>query len=135
MIQNGKRIADASDPFVSDTSDFAFFLFVEYEDTKFVFEWEKLRNAYNHFYSYSGHYDMGARIMDLTCAVNRFTRLYEKELPNICERLKKNYLYLDNKSLNLLIDENEMEVRGVLKREEKENKKLEIKSVIHKFEV
>jgi hypothetical protein len=69
---------------------------------------------------------MGARIMDLTCAVNRFTRLYEKDLPNICERLKKNYLYMDNKSLNLLIDENEMEVRGLLKREEKESKKSEI---------
>lgn len=112
-------------------TDFAFFLPIEYEDSKFVFEWEMLSKAFNHFYSYSGAYDMGAydmgaRIMDLTCAVNRFTRLYEKELPNTCKHLKKNYLYMDIHSLDLLIDENEMEVRGVLKREEKESKKAEI---------
>lgn len=121
MSKNDTWIAKAS-----DMPEFSFWVFIEYEDTKFVSEWELLRNAFNHFYSYSGAYDMGARIMDLTCAVNRFTRLYEKDLPNICERLKKNYLYMDNKSLNLLIDENEMEVRGVLKREEKESKKTEI---------
>jgi hypothetical protein len=130
MSKNDTWIAKAS-----DMPEFSFFLFVEYEDTKFVSEWELLRNAFNHFYSYSGAYDMGARIMDLTCAVNRFTRLYEKDLPNICERLKKNYLYMDNKSLNMLIDENEMEVRGALKREEKDQKKSEIQSVRHKFEV
>lgn len=121
MSKNDTWIAKAS-----DMPEFSFWVFIEYEDSKFVSEWELLRNAFNHFYSYSGAYDMGARIMDLTCAVNRFTRLYEKDLPNICERLKKNYLYMDNKSLNLLIDENEMEVRGLLKREEKESKKSEI---------
>jgi hypothetical protein len=130
MSKNDTWIAKAS-----DMPEFSFFLFVEYEDTKFVSEWELLRNAFNHFYSYSTAYDMGARIMDLTCAINRFTRLYEKNLPNICERLKKNYLYMDNKSLNMLIDENEMEVRGALKREEKDQKKSEIQSVRHKFEV
>lgn len=108
MSKNDTWIARAS-----DMPEFSFWVFIEFEDTKFVSEWELLRNAFNHFYSYSGAYDMGARIMDLTCAVNRFIRLYEKDLPNICERLKKNYLYMDNKSLNLLIDENEMEVRGV----------------------
>lgn len=121
MNKNGTWTVKAS-----DLPGFSFWLFIEFEDTKFVSEWELLRNAYNHFYSYSGAYDMGARIMDLTCAINRFTRLYEKGLPNICERLKKNFLYMDNKSLNLLIDENETEVRGVLKREEKESKKLDI---------
>lgn len=121
MNKNGTWTVKAS-----DLPGFSFWLFIEFEDTKFVSEWELLRNAYNHFYSYSGAYDMGARIMDLTCAINRFTRLYEKDLPNICERLKKNFLYMDNKSLNLLIDENETEVRGVLKREEKESKKLDI---------
>ena len=128
MSKNDTWIAKAS-----DMPEFSFWVFIEYEDSKFVSEWELLRNAFNHFYSYSGAYDMGARIMDLTCAVNRFTRLYEKDLPNICERLKKNYLYMDNKSLNLLIDENEMEVRGLLKREEKESKKLDIIAAKHKF--
>ena len=121
MSKNDTWIARAS-----DMPEFSFWVFVEYEDSKFVSEWELLRNAYNHFYSYSTAYDMGARIMDITCAINRFTRLYEKELPNICKRIKQNYLFMDNKSLNLLIDENEMEVRGMLKREEKERKKLDI---------
>lgn len=116
-------------------TDFAFFVFIEYENTKFVFEWEMLRNAYSKYYSYSGTYGMGERIMDLSSAVRRFCRLYEKDLPNICERLSKNYLYMDNNALNLLIDENEIEVRGLLKREERDKKKSEIKEVIKSFEV
>lgn len=108
-------------------TDFAFFVFIEYEDSKFVFEWETLRNAYSKYYSYSGTYGMGERIMDLSSAVRRFCRLYENDLPNICSRLKMNYLYMDNNALNILIDENEIEVRGMLRKEEKEQKKHEIK--------
>lgn len=132
MIKNGKWY-NVSDPFATDTSDFAFFLYIEYEDTKFVAEWELLRGAYSRFYSYSDSRDIGARIMDLTCAVNRFSRLYENDLPNICGRLKQNYMYMDNKSLNLLIDENEIEVRGLLKREQKENKKLDIITASNRY--
>lgn len=114
-------------------TDFAFFVFIEYEDSKFVFEWDLLRNAYSKYYSYSGTYGMGARIMDLSSAVGRFCRLYENDLPNICSRLKKNYLYMDNNALNILIDENEIEVRGVLKKEEKQKKLQEIQDVRNNF--
>lgn len=107
--------------------DFAFFVYIEFEDTKFVFEWEILRNAYNRFYSYRDSRDMGTRMMDITSAVNRFMRLYEKDLPNICSYLKMNYMFMDNNSLNILINENEIEVRGLLKREERNKKKYEIK--------
>lgn len=107
-------------------SDFAFFVYIEFEDTKFVAEWDLLRNAYSKYYSYSGTYSMGERIMDISTAVGRFIRLYENDLPNICEHLAKNYLYMDNNALNLLIDENEIEVRGLLKREERERKKMDI---------
>ena len=92
-------------------------------------------DAYDHFYSYHGEFDMGARLMDLTCAVNRFLHLYEKELPKFSYRLKQNYHFMDTKSIKLLIAENETEVRGVLKREEKERKKTEIKSASQNFEV
>lgn len=107
-------------------TDFAFFVYIEYEDSKFVFEWEMLRKAYNKFYSYKDARDMGARIMDITSAVNRFMRLYEKDLPTMCSYLKNNYLYMDNNALNILIDANETEVRGLLKREEKQKKLQEI---------
>ena len=118
-----------------DKTDAAFFLLLEYEGTKFVKECRLLMDAYDHFYSYPDARDMGARIMDLTCAVNRFLRLYEKELPKFCSRLKQNYHFMDTKSIKLLIAENETEVRGVLKREEKERKKTEIKSASQNFEV
>lgn len=114
-------------------SDFAFFLFIDYEDSKFVFEWDLLINAYSKYYSYSGTYGMGERIMDLSSAVRRFCRLYENDLPNTCERLAKNYLYMDNNALNILIDENEIEVRGLLKREEKQKKLQEIQEVRNNF--
>lgn len=116
-------------------SDFAFFVYIEFEDTKFVFEWESLREAFSRYYSYRDSRDMGTRMMDITSAVNRFTRLYENELPNICSYLKMNYMFMDNNSLNILINENEIEVRGALKREEKERKKTEIESVRQNFEV
>jgi len=116
-------------------TDFAFFVFIEYEDTKFVFEWETLRNAYSKYYSYSGTYGMGERIMDLSSAVRRFCRLYENDLPNICSRLKMNYLYMDNNALNILIDENEIEVRGLLKREEKAKRVNEIRNIGKQYDI
>lgn len=120
-------------PLLIFMTDFAFFVYIEYEDSKFVFEWEMLRNAYNKFYSYKDARDMGARIMDITSAVNRFMRLYEKDLPTMCSYLKNNYLYMDNNALNILIDENEIEVRGLLKREEKQKKLQEIQEVRNNF--
>jgi hypothetical protein len=114
-------------------TDFAFFVFIEYEDSKFVLEWELLRNAYSKYYSYSGTYGMGQRTMDLSSAVRRFCRIYENDLPNICSYLKMNYLYMDNNALNILIDENEIEVRGLLKQEEKQKKLQEIQEVRNNF--
>ena len=128
MNKNDTWIAKAS-----DMPSFSFWLFVEHEDSKFVLEWELLRNAYSKYYSYSGTYSMGARIMDISSAVRRFCRLYENDLPNICSRLKMNYLYMDNNALNILIDENEIEVRGLLKREEKQKKLQEIQEVRNNF--
>ena len=109
-----------------------FFIF---EHGKLASEWEKLYFAFHRFHSYRDSRDMGSRITDLESAVNRFTRLYEKDLPNICSKLKMNFHYMDYRSIDTLLDENEIEVRGLLKREEKERKKTEIKSVAQNFEV
>lgn len=131
-VQTGTWLLNADS---IDKTDRAFFLLLEHEGTKFVKECRLLMDAYDHFYSYHGEFDMGARLMDLTCAVNRFVHLYEKELPKFSYRLKQNYHFMDTKSIKLLIAENETEVRGVLKREEKERKKTEIKSASQNFEV
>jgi len=45
-----------------------------------------------------------------------------------------NYLYMDNNALNILIDENEIEVRGLLKREEKAKRVNEIRNIGTKYD-
>ena len=96
-----------------------------FEHTKLTTEWGLLENAFHRFYHRDSH-DMGERIMDIKSAVNRFTRLYENDLPGICSFLKMNYLFMDNNSLDILIDEHEIEVIGLIKKEEKQKKLQEI---------
>lgn len=112
-----------------------FSTFFMFEHGKLSSEWGLLEFAFHRFYSYRDSRDMGSRITDLESAVNRFTRLYEKDLPNICSQLKMNFHYMDEDALEKLFNENEIDVRCLLKREEKERKKTEIKSVGQNFEV
>jgi len=46
-----------------------------------------------------------------------------------------NYLYMDNNALNILIDENEIEVRGLLKREEKAKRVNEIRNIGKQYDI
>lgn len=117
------------------TNEFAWNVYFRYSKTRFVQEWELLRQAYMEFYSYNRALEVGTRIQNLNHAVKQFTKVYSELMPNFCAFLKANYAFMDNGALNDLIGENRLEVEKVIKLEQKENKKLEIKSVIHKFEV
>lgn len=117
------------------TNEFAWNVYFRYSKTKFVKDWELLRQAYMEFYSYNRALEVGTRIQNLNHAVKQFTKVYSELMPNFCAFLKANYAFMDNGALNDLIGENRLEVEKVIKLEQKENKKLEIKSVIHKFEV
>lgn len=117
------------------TNEFAWNVYFRYSKTKFVKDWELLRQAYMEFYSYNRALEVGTRIQNLNHAVKQFTKVYGKLMPNFCAFLKANYAFMDNGALNDLIGENRLEVEKVIKLEQKESKKLEIKSVIHKFEV
>ena len=108
------------------TNEFAWNVYFRYSKTKFVKDWELLRQAYMEFYSYKRAIEVGTRIQNLTHAVRQFTKVYDELMPNFCKFLKSNYAFMDNGALNDLIGENQLEVEKVLKLEQKENKKLDI---------
>lgn len=110
-------------------------LYFDYGMSKFVREALLLGNTFDDFQSDTVYDGSRTRLLDLTTAVNRFLRLYAKDLPELCSYIKMHYLYMDPGSFRSLINANETEVRGVLKREEKERKKAEIESVRQNFEV
>ena len=117
------------------SNEFAWNVYFRYCDTKFVKDWELLRQAYMEYYSYNRAIEIGTRMQNLNHAVRQFTKVYDDLMPNLCKFLKSNYAFMDNGALNDLISENRLEVEKVLKLEQKESKKLEIKSVRQNFEV
>jgi hypothetical protein len=108
------------------TNEFALDVYFRYSKSKFVKEWELLRQAYMEFYSYNRAIEVGTRIQNLNHAVRRFTKVYSEQMPNFCRFLQANYAFMDNGALNDLIGQNQLEVEKVLKLEQKESKKLDI---------
>lgn len=115
------------------TNEFALDVYFRYSKSKFVKEWELLRQAYMEFYSYNRAIEVGTRIQNLNHAVRRFTKVYSEQMPNFCRFLQANYAFMDNGALNDLIGQNQLEVEKVLKLEQKESKKLDIIAAKHKF--
>ena len=111
------------------TNEFAWNVYFRYSKSRFVKEWELLRQAYMEFYSYNRAIEVGTRIQNLNHAVRQFTKVYSELMPNFCKFLKANYAFMDNGALNDLIGQNQLEVEKVLKLEQKESKKTEIKGV------
>lgn len=108
------------------TNQFAWNVYFRYSKSKFVKDWEILRQAYMEFYSYSRAIEIGTRVQSLNHAVRQFTKVYDNLMPNFCKFLKANYAFMDNGALNDLIGQNQLEVEKVLKLEQKEVKKTEI---------
>jgi hypothetical protein len=121
-----------SPPFIM-TDNYSWQVYFQHSKTTFVKEWERLRDAYMQFYSYNRAIEVGTRIENLKHAVNSFLRVYKDDMPNFCLFLSKNYAFMDNNALNVLINENRLEVEKVLKIEEKQKKLQEIQEVRNNF--